>query len=455
MRPSKRQCSTGAGSPVERFTAPDKPASQEDLQKWQGWCKLQSEPSIFNTMLRQLEVQGVRVADVHSLDDLSEPSSSTYGLLFLFPYRNLNGEEDEDDTETAAAASQLWFANQTTENACATIGLINMVCNIPGIDRGEYITQMMSHTDSFSPPLRGFVLSAWAYLRRLHNAYATKADMLLADSAMRHDFDRHQTRSKARAKAQAQAEAKAKAGKSAAKKRKAAEADLNDDDDDDSTGGPSGEHHFMGYVPFAGRVWRLDGLDPTPHCLGPYEGGDWVSIARANIQRYMNTAGPGDQFSLARLVPDPVLAGQRALAANVRGVRSVEERLAALNPEWRQFVSSDEEEEGGEKGAKTQGVCSDAISELGVTEELLGEEEGEVARGEEIEAACLDGLVVLRESLGQAQEALRAGIQEGRADWEKDGRKAEERRFDFGPFIRGLLRKVAEKGVLKEIVEDL
>ncbi|KAL9062798.1 MAG: hypothetical protein Q9157_008620, partial [Trypethelium eluteriae] len=154
---SKSSNSTDATSPSKVFTAPEHRATKEDIQKWQGWCKLQSEPSIFNVMLRKLEVKGVRVADVHDLDSLTEQPDPIFGLLFLFPYRKLD-DDDEDEEEASETSSKLWFANQTTENACATIGLINMLCNIPGIDRGDFINTMKDYTETFPPPLRGFIL---------------------------------------------------------------------------------------------------------------------------------------------------------------------------------------------------------------------------------------------------------------------------------------------------------
>ena len=435
MTTSNMEGTTATSSSSKTFTSPEHRATQDDRNVWQGWCKLQSEPSIFNTILRQLEVKGVRVADVPYLDSLTEQPNRTFGLLFLFPYRDLSDDEDEDNEEVASdcSPSDLWFANQTTQNACGTVGLINILCNIPGIDRGDYIRSMMDYTKPFSPPLRGFVLSSWAFLRRLHNSFCTKADMLLADSAMKRDFNKFKQRSKSKAQA-----------KNASKKRKAQALDEEED---------SGEHHFMGYVPFNGEVWRLDGLDNKPHSLGKYED-DWISLARDNIQKYMDTARPEDQFNLTRLGPDSLITKQHELGSNIKSIQRIEERLDALDPDWRRVLSNGEEGEGSDKTAKTDEVISDTVSELGITEGLPKE----AAAGgwvTEIEEAGLDDLVLLRERLGKDQGALKAKIEEGREEWESDERKAEERQFDFGPFIKGFLRKIAEKGALKEIVEEL
>ena len=438
MTPSKTNSSTTATATPKAFTAPEHRATQDDIKKWQGWCRLQSEPSIFNVMLRKLEVKGVRVADVHDLDGLTQQPETVFGLLFLFPYRELNDEKEQDpkdgnneEAATASFPSKLWFANQTTENACATVGLINILCNIPDIDRGEYIKHMMEHTEPLSPPLRGFVLSSWTFLRQLHNSFCTKADMLLADSAMEHDFNRYQQKSKAKAKKNS-------------RKRKADA--MNED--------PSGENHFMGYIPCCGEVWRIDGLDSKPHSLGKYDGdGDWVRVARDNIQKYIDTARPEDQFNLTRLGPDPFVKNQQEFGSNIKSIQRIEERLGTLNSTWRKSLGGSEEAEGEEKKSKIDEVFSDTISELGITEGLLSE--AAVKRAEEIEGAEFRELTHLRESLGKDQGALKNGIKQGREEWESDERRAEERKFDFGPFIRGFLRKVAEKGVLKEIVEDL
>ncbi|KAL9089656.1 MAG: hypothetical protein Q9165_005688 [Trypethelium subeluteriae] len=466
--PSTSGKPTDATSPPKVFTAPEHRATKEDIQKWQGWCKLPSEPSIFNTMLRKLEVKGVRVTDVHDLDSLTEQLDPIFGLLFLFPYRQL--DDDEDEEEASETSSKLWFANQTTENACATIGLVNMLCNIPGIDRSDFINTMMDYTESFAPPLRGFILSSWPLLRNLHNSYCTKADMLLADSCMKRDFTKASNQRKARANLPSTTSSTSTSATTtqSARKRKAMVLEEEEHDDDDDDDNEPGEYHFMGYVPFAGHVWRLDGLDASPHDLGPYPqdnedkaekeeekeeqqnddegtpddpGRAWVAVARANIRRYMATASPDDAFNLTRLGPDPLLTKTRALRANVRALRRVEARLDALEPEWR----------------GQEGVSAGAVPELGASEEELAveREEEDEEYEEEIEELDVEGLVGLRERLGREQREWRDGVKEAKREWEEDERRAEERRFDFGPFIRGFLRRVAERGRLREIVEDL
>lgn len=110
---------------------PSEPATTDDRIRWRGFCEIESDPAFFNVMLRDFGVDGVRVQEVVSLDQdmLACLPRPVYGLIFLFRWR----EEDVDKQE-ASCPEGIWFANQTTSNACATVALLNIVNNVPELN---------------------------------------------------------------------------------------------------------------------------------------------------------------------------------------------------------------------------------------------------------------------------------------------------------------------------------
>ncbi|KAF4284179.1 hypothetical protein KXX16_000246 [Aspergillus fumigatus] len=64
------KASPASVSSNHKITAtPCNPADVLERQKWNGFCELESEPAIFNVMLREFGVKGVKVQEVVSLDD--------------------------------------------------------------------------------------------------------------------------------------------------------------------------------------------------------------------------------------------------------------------------------------------------------------------------------------------------------------------------------------------------
>lgn len=104
------------------------PISQEELQDWEGWCEVESEPvrvfehslertsasdhmlqAFFNAMLREMGVRDVKVQEVFSVDEdyVATLPQPVYGLIFLYQYFAENYEDDE-----VVDGRDLWFANQ-------------------------------------------------------------------------------------------------------------------------------------------------------------------------------------------------------------------------------------------------------------------------------------------------------------------------------------------------------
>ncbi|KAG4285697.1 hypothetical protein FPRO06_06957 [Fusarium proliferatum] len=119
------------------------PLSLKDVQEWEGWVELESEPAFFNIILRDLGVCNVKAQEIFTIDQdsLALLPQPVYGLVFLFQY--LPGLEEETEEPDATG---VWFANQTTSNACATVAMLNIVMNVEGIDLGEKLRAFKEST---------------------------------------------------------------------------------------------------------------------------------------------------------------------------------------------------------------------------------------------------------------------------------------------------------------------
>lgn len=170
------------------------------------------------------------------------PRKPVFGLVFLFQYHpGLDETQDEDDPD-----GDLWFANQTTHNACATVSLLNIILNVPQVQLGPSLASFKESTRSLSTALRGYRLSSDPFIRRIHNSFTRRMDHLNTDLALENEFNEHRPK-------------KAKSGgkkgtKGGTKAKKKAIEDF--------------AFHFIGYVERDGHVWELDGLKTKPHKLG-------------------------------------------------------------------------------------------------------------------------------------------------------------------------------------------
>lgn len=61
---------------------------------------------------------------------------------------------------------------QTANNACASVALLNIVNNIPGVDLGEHLRAFKEFTMPFTPALRGDAINNFDFVKRIHNSYA-------------------------------------------------------------------------------------------------------------------------------------------------------------------------------------------------------------------------------------------------------------------------------------------
>ncbi|KAJ5937463.1 hypothetical protein N7454_004763 [Penicillium verhagenii] len=364
-----------------------RPATQPQKDSWNGFCEIESEPALFNVMLREFGVKGVKIQEVVSLDQemMAFLNKPIYGLIFLFRW-----QEDDTDQQEPSCPDGLWFANQTASNACASVALLNIVNNIPDIDLGENLQHFKEFTKTFTPALRGDAINNFEFVKRVHNTFARKMDILNADLQLKTEAT-----SKKRHKGQ----------------------DTNDSD---------GSFHFIAFMPVMGQVWKFDGLERQPQSLGECSEDDWLQVARPNILDRM-AAYEEDQieFSILGVVRDPLRDLIRQLAINVRSLQMLNARLTSP----RNTVLGPDLSYG------------------------LGREEIDAAVVPEMTSSeASPGFAAELEELREAQGELRIRIREEQQSQRIDEDHAKGRRYDYGPALRTWLRFLARKQVLAELV---
>ncbi|KAK2794975.1 hypothetical protein FQN52_006854 [Onygenales sp. PD_12] len=382
-------------APLQSLTASDK-------AHWNGFCEIESEPALFNVMLRDFGVKGVKVQEVVSLDDemLAFLHKPVYGLIFLFRWK-----EDDPDKQESSCPDGIWFANQTSSNACASVALLNIINNVDEIELGEQLQHFKDFTMPFTPALRGDAIANFEFVKRVHNSFARKMDVLNADLQLKQEATSRKPR-----------------GKKASQ------------DYDDTEAG----FHFIGFVPAKGKLWKFDGLERQPQNLGDCSGDSWMDLARPEIlSRMAEYEEDQIEFSILGLVRDPIIDLTAQLAVNVKSISAIRDQLSALDAD-----SSDNTAIQGQDSFIN--IPSETMDQAIVPEDLL-------VKCRDATQAELEGY---REELVDKQKAMRIQIAEEQQSSRSDEDYAAGRRHDYGPAVHRWISLLARKKVIEGLVED-
>lgn len=381
---------------------------------WQGFCEIQSEPAFFSTILKDMGVSNIKVQEVISfrpefLDLIPQPS---YGLILLYQYRDQSSSDQSEED-----SSHVWFANQLpAQNSCATLAMINILMNNKDIDVGEHLQQFKGFTKDFDPYQRGEAFASFDFVKKIHNTFAKKMDILEADKHLSSKAKRAQRRLK---------DNKAR--------RNSTDSTATDDNVE---GHEENAHHFIAFIPLGDEIWMLDGLNHQPMRVGSFntaQGQDWVQVAAKSILAILDedmdsctgfTLGPS---------PLPSLREQACLAVNQ--LKSAELRLDSISPDWKSSTVGD--------------PPSPHPQMLGIQDQLSDHPSPDPLAAT-IATEDTQDVLQRRTRLLQDLQHLATSIASETQSEADDAQKAAQARFDHAPIIKLWAELLAANGYLEQ-----
>lgn len=248
------------------------------------WCLIESDPGVFTELIRGFGVEGAQVEELWSFSqDNFEHLKPIHGLIFLFKW--IPGHDETGQVITDSSASNIFFAKQVINNACATQAILSVLlnCNHPDIKLGKTLTEFKEFTAAFDAPMKGLALSNSDNVREVHNSFAKQQMFELDQKLAQKDED---------------------------------------------------IYHFIAYVPINGRLYELDGLKE-----GPIDRGEiptdvhWVEFSQPVIESRINKYAEGEiHFNLMAIISDRKMAYEKQLKElhNVIQSGKINEELAEL-----------------------------------------------------------------------------------------------------------------------------
>ena len=332
MVPPHKTSTPAKNNPTNGETRGIKEPTKMTMSNSDDWCTIESDPGVFTSLVESFGTRNVEFSELWSLDDdslscLTSPidginDATVHGLIFLFKWQQQSSKSTSSSNDDGGDVGGLkrggepltgddvppglFFAKQTTHNACATQAILSVLLNAKDsiVERdddggdgdaggwgggggggegaeddddmngrrlvlGRTLSDFRSFTSHFPPDLRGEAIGMSESIRAAHNSFGRAEDAFLM-------------------------------GDNPRPKRSAT-------DDHDV-------FHFVAYVPHGpdGCVYELDGLRSGPVRVGSYDGvgggdGDmgWLRVARDAIQDRLSAYSSSEiKFNLMALVQD-------------------------------------------------------------------------------------------------------------------------------------------------------
>ncbi|ORY60893.1 uncharacterized protein BCR38DRAFT_412000 [Pseudomassariella vexata] len=395
-------------------------------KEWAGWVELESDPAFFNAMLHMLGAREFKINEVFGLDDelLDMLPNPVFGLVFLSQYTT----EESLGEKRAGCPEDLWFANQTTANACATVALMNILMNTPDPRFGNEMQQFKDETNDALPPRRGHMLDTNDFIRGVHNSVARRLDLLSEDLILQSKYeDQHKSLQRNKRSMKGNKKTSKKASTTNKKPKKV---------------DPDACNHYIAYVPLNGKVWELDGLEANPLCLGEHEEGNWLGRATEAIQTRM-AVYENLTYNILALCQSPQVSLVDKLATNVACAQNLD-TLFRLNPAWT-------------LPSPFTIFTDPKLSEFNLTRAQVDSKplpESFVAKTRGGDFSVEQAQRMMNE-LSLEQQSIETDYAEELANHDEAIAKIQGRQRDYTPLIHTWVRLLSQAGVLKGLIKSV
>jgi ubiquitin carboxyl-terminal hydrolase L5 len=116
------------------------------------------DQGVFTYLIEKLGVKHVQFEELMTLEpEELKRLGKIYGVIFLFKYPTGETRSDtpKDGTFDHEAASNIFFAAQTIQNACGTQALLSVLLNKDGeVELGKELKEFKEFTGEFPPEVR-------------------------------------------------------------------------------------------------------------------------------------------------------------------------------------------------------------------------------------------------------------------------------------------------------------
>jgi ubiquitin carboxyl-terminal hydrolase L5 len=103
---------------------------------------------VFTSLTRRLGVRGLELLELYDIEPWAVDHLRPRGLVFCFMWRK-DAHRPGDFSDPAA--ERVWFANQLSDDACASLAILNILLNCPDIEIGAELAAFRRETESMSP----------------------------------------------------------------------------------------------------------------------------------------------------------------------------------------------------------------------------------------------------------------------------------------------------------------
>ena len=145
-----------------------------------GWNTIVSEPGVFTKLVQNLGVKNVEIEELYALDaDSLRQVAPIHAVIFLFKYSSIDREYArrnvpiDGEYDPYFQQKGIFFAQQTIQNACATLAVLNALFNSTNdVDVGDELSNFRLFTVDFDPEMCGVTLTNSEVIRTIHNSFS-------------------------------------------------------------------------------------------------------------------------------------------------------------------------------------------------------------------------------------------------------------------------------------------